>query len=155
MKKGLFPPGTSFKAYLPSPDWLRNGVEHPLTKIGGLGWPPVRVSKTYGRAGDFKEWWTPAPSSWRAEWESGPCPLQNSVLYPQKLNAHLRVVIKYLIVDGVRSVIGRHLRQLSGKFTPICAGREVPDTPAEHDIASASLIVWVKFGSAVWVMSGL
>jgi len=34
MKKGLFPPGTSFKAYLPSPDWLRNGVEHPLTKIG-------------------------------------------------------------------------------------------------------------------------
>jgi hypothetical protein len=34
MKKGLFPPGTSFKAYLPSPDWLRNRVEHPLTKIG-------------------------------------------------------------------------------------------------------------------------
>ena len=34
MKKGLFPPGTSFKAYLPSPDWLRDGVEHPLTKIG-------------------------------------------------------------------------------------------------------------------------
>jgi hypothetical protein len=35
MKKGLFLPSTSFKAYLPSPDWLRNGVEHRLTKIGG------------------------------------------------------------------------------------------------------------------------
>jgi hypothetical protein len=58
-------------------------------------------------------------------------------LYPQKLTAHLRVVIKYLIVDGVRSVIGRHLHQLNVKFTPICAGGEVPDTPAEHDIASS------------------
>jgi hypothetical protein len=80
--------------------------------------------------------------------------LQNSVGYPQKLNAYLGAVIKYLIVDGVRSVIGRHLRQLNGKFTPICAGSEMPDTPTEHDIAFASLIVWVKFGSVVCISSG-
>ena len=67
--------------------------------------------------------------------------LQNGVLYAQKLNVHLRAAIKYLIVDGVRSVIGRRLRQLNGKFTQICAGGEVPDTPAEHDKAYVCLIV--------------
>ena len=79
--------------------------------------------------------------------------LQNGVLYAQKLNVHLRAVIKYLIIDGVRSVIGRHLHQLNGKFTQICAGGEGPDTPAEHDKAYVSLIVWVKFGVR-WLVSG-
>ena len=33
-KKGFFLTDPNSKAYLPSPDWLRNAVEHPLTKIG-------------------------------------------------------------------------------------------------------------------------
>ena len=53
MKKGLFPPGTSFKAYLPSPDWLRNGVEHPLTKIGGED--GSNVIETHEQMTEFKD----------------------------------------------------------------------------------------------------
>ena len=33
--------------------------------------------------------------------------LQNGALYPQKLNVYLRAVIRYLMLDGVRSLIGR------------------------------------------------
>jgi len=32
-----------------------------------------------------------------------------SVFYTQKLNAYLRAVMKYVIVDRVRSVVGCHL----------------------------------------------
>jgi hypothetical protein len=58
MKKGLFPPGTSFKAYLPSPDRRHNAVargdfRYDLTRVrvGGLSERPPRVPE--GRSGDF------------------------------------------------------------------------------------------------------
>ena len=80
--------------------------------------------------------------------------LQNGVLYAQKLTGYLRAVIKYLIIDGVRSVIGSHLRQLNGQFTQICAGGEGLDPLAEDDKAYVSLIIGVKSGSGPWLLSG-
>jgi hypothetical protein len=48
----------------------------------------------------------------------------------------LPTVIKYLIVDGIRSVIGGHLCQFNAKFRQICAGREVPGTLPSTTTAS-------------------
>jgi hypothetical protein len=45
-------------------------------------------------------------------------------------------MIKYLIVDGIRSVIGGHLCQLNAKFRQICRGREVPGTLPSTTTAS-------------------
>ena len=77
--------------------------------------------------------------------------MQKSVFYPQKLNAQLCTVIKYLIVDRVRSVIGCHPCQGNAKFAEICAGCDMSGAPAEHDKAfgSAELSGWY-----VWIRSG-
>jgi hypothetical protein len=52
------------------------------------------------------------------------------------LNVQLPTVIKYLIVDGIRSVIGGHLCQFNAKFKQICRGREVPGTLPSTTTAS-------------------
>ena len=53
--------------------------------------------------------------------------------HPQKLQTYLRVLIKDMIADGVRSVIGCQFCELHAKLTQICAGREMPGTVAEYD----------------------
>jgi hypothetical protein len=48
----------------------------------------------------------------------------------------LPAVIKYLLVDGIRSVIGGHLCQLNAKFRQICAGHVVLGTLPSTTTAS-------------------
>ena len=67
----------------------------------------------------------------------GARPFANKRLLSAEIEPVSRAVIKYLIVDGVRSVIGRHLWQLNAKFRQICAGREVPDRRADFRRSAA------------------
>jgi len=48
----------------------------------------------------------------------------------------LPAVIKYLLVDGIRPVIGGHLCQLNAKFRQICAGHVVLGTLPSTTTAS-------------------